>query len=126
MARGLAVVAAEAALLAACGQVADVQVRAAPPVPPPAAAGPADVFQGEISSVDVAAGEFVLSVRILWAPVLEARAEDRRVVVGPGTRWLPSDASLAALQVGEDVQVKAHAGDDGSWSAVEVQRVDLD
>ncbi len=107
LARPMAVMAVQAGLLVACGPAGDTQVRAAGPGPPPAVPGPVSVFQGQIASVDVDAAEIVVSVRIVWAPVLEAIAEERLVVVGPRTRWQPAEGRLDMLQVGEEVQVKA-------------------
>lgn len=127
-ARSAAVVALSAGVLAACAKGGDVRLRAAggarPPTPPPAA--PAEVFQGEASSVNVGAGEIVVAAHLAWAPVIEPLAEDRRVVVRASTTWQAAEGNLEALHVGQEVQVKADRGPDGGWLAQEVQVIDVD
>ncbi len=117
------------ALLAGCSRASDVEVSASaslPPAPPPTTAGPAESFQGAVTSIDVAAGEFVVGVHIVWAPVIKADPHERRVTVGPQTRWQPSQTSLALLRAGDEVQVEAVSAPDGTWEARQVQLFDID
>lgn len=114
------------ATLLACGRAAPVRVAASglPPAPPPAVE-PATRFQGSVVSVDAGAGVLVVDVSIVWTPVLKAQQEERRVVVGAGTRW-DKGLSLAGLRSGEEVQVDAADPVDGSWPALRVQAFDID
>jgi len=126
--RTTAVVALSAGVFAACARGGDVHVRAAgagqPPAPPPAAL--AEVFQGEVSSVDVGAGEMVVAAHLAWAPAIGPLAEDRRVVVRTSTAWPPGEGNLEALHVGQEVQVKADRGPEGAWLAQGIQVIDVD
>ncbi len=114
------------ATLLACGRTAPVEVAVSglPPAPPPASE-PATVFQGSIASVDAGAGVLVVDVTIVWAPVLKAEQEQRRVVVGPGTHW-DGGLTVAGLRAGDEVQVDAADPVDGSWPALRVQLFDID
>ena len=114
------------ATLLACGRPAPVEVAVSglPPAPPPASE-PATRFQGSVVSVDAGAGVLVVDVRIVWTPVLKAEQEERRVVVGAGTRW-DHGLSLAGLRGGDEVQVDAADPVDGSWPALRVQLFDID
>ena len=113
------------ALLVACGQTKQVEVTA-----PAAAALPRPVhtstFQGAVAEVDRQAGALVVDVRIVWAPVLEARAHERRVVVDAGTRWDPPSGGLSQLLVGQEVQVDGEDAGDGAWRAAQVSLLDID
>lgn len=125
--RRVALVAVSAGLLVACsGKGTEVQVGTVGPVKPPAPAAPADVFQGEVAAVRVDAAEIVVSAHLSWAPTIGPLAEDRRVVVGPTTRWQPGEATLPTLQVGQPIQVKADRSADGVWRAQEIMLVDVD
>src|SRR5215212_8067290 len=86
------------AFLVSCGGSAPVEVTATglPPAPPPASE-PATRFQGSVVSVDAGAGVLVVDVKIVWTPVLKAEQEERRVLVGAGTRWHPG-VTLAGLR----------------------------
>jgi hypothetical protein len=114
------------ATLLSCGRAAPVQVTAngLPPAPLPASE-PATRFQGSVVSVDAGAGVLVVDVSIVWTPVITAGGDERRVVVGPGTRW-DQGLSLAGLRAGEEVQVDAADPVDGSWPALRVQLFDID
>jgi hypothetical protein len=127
--RVLAAIGLCAALLAGCSRASTVQVSASaslPPAPPPTAAGPVETFQGAVGSLDVPAGELVVNVQIVWAPVLKAERGERRVAVGPHTLWEPAGTALALLRVGDEVQVEAVMGPDGIWEARQVQLFDID
>jgi hypothetical protein len=116
------------ATLLSCGGAAPVEVTAngLPPAPaPPPASEPATRFQGSVVSVDAGAGVLVVDVSIVWTPVVTAGGDERRVVVGAGTRW-DQGLSLAGLRAGEEVQVDAADPVDGSWPALRVQLFDLD
>jgi hypothetical protein len=115
------------ATLLACGGAAPVEVTASglPPAPPPPASEPATRFQGSVVAVDVGAGVLVVDVTIVWTPVIAAGGDQRRVVVGAGTRW-DRGVSLAGLRAGEEVQVDASDPVDGSWPALRVQVFDID
>jgi hypothetical protein len=124
--RPLVLAAALSAVLAGCGGTDDLRVSAAL-APPPAAASPAPAskFQGSVTSVDADGRTFVVAVQIVWTPVMEATAHDRRVLVDAGTRWDAGPLSLTDLRPGEEVQVEADpAGDD--WRASRVQLFDVD
>jgi hypothetical protein len=129
--RPIVVVAALAAALAGCSPMGDQAVSAsAGAVPPPAAAAapepaPASKFQGSVSSVDADGSAFVVSVRIVWTPVLEGRAHDRRVLVDGGTRWEPGSLRLNDVRVGEEIQVEADPAGD-AWRASKIQLFDVD
>lgn len=117
-----------AAFLVACGQSAGVQVASIPPPQLPPAASAGAVFQGQVTSVDAAAGRFTMAVHVVWAPQIRTVDETRAVAVDPGTRW-PAGVDLAALRPGVDLQVKSaddHPGPDGTWTATEVQLFDLE
>ncbi len=124
----LAAVGLLAALLVSCSRVDNVEVSASglPPASSTATGEPGERFQGAVAAVDAAADHFVLAVRIVWTPVLKAAQEDRQVIVGPQTRWVPSTAGAAQLRVGEDVQVEAVSLPDGTWQARTVQLFDVD
>jgi hypothetical protein len=115
------------ATLLSCGRSAPVEVTAIglPPAPPPPASEPATRFQGSVVSVDAGAGVVVVNVSIVWTPVISAGGEERRVTVGPGTRW-DHGVTLAGLRAGEEVQVDAAHPVDGSWPALRVQLFDID
>lgn len=130
VARHLVVAAALSAALVSCGRMEDRAVSAsAGALPPPASALPAPTaaskFQGSVTSVDADGAAFVVGVRIVWTPVLDATAHDRRVVVDPGTRWDPGVTSVRDLRVGDEVQVEADPAGDG-WRASRVQLFDID
>ena len=114
------------AALLSCGRTAPVEVTAAglPPAPPPVSE-PATRFQGSVVSVDAGAGVLVVDVSIVWTPVISAGGEERRVVVGAGTRW-DQGVTLAALHAGEEVQIDAGDPVDGSWPALRVQLFDIE
>ena len=117
------------ALLAGCSRAATVEVRASgslPPAPPPSAAGPAESFQGAVASIDPVTNELVVNVQIVWAPVIKADRHERRVAVGPQTRWQPAATGLDLLRVGDEVQVEAVSRPDGTWEARQVQLFDID
>ena len=127
--RVLAAVGLCAVLLAGCSRTNTVEVSASaslPPAPPPTAAGPAETFQGALAAVDVANEELVVDVQIVWAPVLKAERGERRVALGPQTRWEPAGTTLALLRVGDEVQVEAVIGPDGIWEARQLQLFDID
>lgn len=115
-----------AATLLACGRPAPVEVAVSglPPAPPPASE-PATTFQGSVVSVDAGAGVLVVDVTIVWTPVLKAEREERRVLVGAGTRW-ERGLTLAGLRAGDEVQVDAADAVDGSWPALRVRLFDID
>lgn len=114
------------ATLLACGQRPPVEVAVSglPPAPAPASE-PATVFQGSVASVDAGAGVLVVDVTIVWTPVITAGGDQRRVLVGAGTRW-DRGLTLAGLRAGDDVQVDAADPVDGSWPALRVQVFDID
>ena len=124
----LAAVGVLAALVVSCSRVQSVEVRASglPPVSSTVPAEPAEKFQGSVAAVDAAHDDFVVSVRIIWTPVVKAAREDRRVTVGPQTRWVPTTAGLAQLRGGDEVQVEAVSLPDGTWQARTVQLFDVD
>lgn len=111
--------------LVACGRVEQVEVTtpAATASPRPAATS---TFQGAVSAVDAQAGALVVAVEIVWAPVIEARAQERQVMVVSRTRWDPGPGDLSRLRVGDEVQVDAEDALDGTWRAVRIIVVDLD
>jgi len=117
-----------AVVLVGCSRAPSVEVSAGgvPPPPPVASDEPASRFQGAVSSVDVASRELVLDVHIVWTPVLTAERGQRRVVIGPQTRWDPVQTGLEGLLVGEEVQVEADTGPDGTWQARRIQLLDID
>lgn len=120
--RLLAATALLGATLLSCGRAAPVRVTASGLPPAPA---PATRFQGSVVSVDAGAGALVIDVKIVWTPVLKAEQEERRVVVGAGTRW-DKGLTLAGLRGGDEVQVDAADPVDGSWPALRVQVFDID
>lgn len=124
----LAAVGLLAALLVSCSRVDTVEVSAAAPPKPPVTAAdrPGSTFQGSVASIDLDAGELVVAVQIVWAPVLEADRHDRRVVVSPSTQWEPGPSGLASLHLGDEVQVEAVGGPDGAWLASKVSLFDID
>lgn len=127
--RVLAAVGLCAALLVGCSRSSTVEVSASaavPPGPPPTAAGPTETFQGSVAAIDVTAEELVMDVQIVWAPVLKAERGDRRVALGPQTSWEPAGITLALLRVGDEIQVEAAMGPDGTWEARQVQLFDID
>ena len=118
-----------AALLVGCSRATTVEVSASgsvPSAPPPTTAGPTESFQGAVKAIDLAAGELVVDVQIVWAPVIKAERQERRVAVGPQTRWEPLRTTLALLGPGDEVQVEAVLGPDGTWEARQVQLFDID
>jgi hypothetical protein len=117
--------AAVAGLLTACsgGERLAVTGAVPPPAAPPAAAS---TFQGAVASVDAGAGTMVVAVQIVWRPTVEARSEDRRVIVDGTTAWGSTPLRLGDLHVGEQVQVDANPTPDGAWRAVRVQLFDID
>ena len=127
--RLLAAVGVLAALLVGCSPATTVEVSASaslPPAPPPTAAGPTESFQGAVAAIDLVAEELLVDVQILWAPVIKADRHERRVTVGPETRWEPSATSLVLLREGDEVQVEAVSAPDGTWEARQVQLFDID
>ena len=110
-------------LLLACGQSLPVEVAVSGL--PPATSEPATVFQGSVAAVDAGAGVLVVDVTIVWTPLLKAEQEQRRVLVGAGTRW-EQGLTLAGLRAGDEVQVDAADPVDGSWPALRVQVFDID
>jgi hypothetical protein len=114
------------ALLLSCGQrpPLEVAVSGLPPAPPPASE-PATKFQGSVASVDAGAGVLFVDVKIVWTPVLKAEQEQRRVVVTPGTRW-DRGLTLAAVRLGDEVQVDAADPVGDGWPALRVQVFDID
>lgn len=118
-----------AALLVGCSRATTIEVRASmapPPAPPSTTAGPSESFQGAVAAIDFEAGELVVDVQIVWAPVIKAERQERRVTVGPQTRWEPAPTSLALLRVGDEVQVEGVGAPDGTWEARTVQLFDID
>ncbi len=126
--RVLAMVGLLASLLVACARAESVEVSAsAPPVPPTVSeAGPGATFQGAVTDIDLDRNEVGVAAQIEWQPVLRAVREDRRVAVGPETRWVPARTELAMLHVGDELQVDAVRGPDGTWQARQVQLFDID
>lgn len=125
----LAAVGLLAILLVACSGPGNLEVSAAaPPKPPPVTTAelPGSTFQGPVASIDPATGELIVAVHIVWAPVLRAERHDRRVIVTSGTRWEPDPSGLAALHVGDEVQVEAVGGSDGTWLATKISLFDID
>ena len=117
-----------AALLVSCTRVPTIEVSAGAP---PALAGPVptepeSTFQGSVASLDPAAAELVVDVRIVWTPVLTAERSERRVSVSPATRWEPAGTGLPGLRRGDEVQVKADSGPDGTWRARSIQLFDIE
>ena len=113
-------------LLAGCGsRVEQVEVTAPKHVAAPRPAA-TSTFQGAVAAVDQAAATMVVAVRIVWAPVLEARAHERPVFVDPLTSWDPGTGSIARVGVGDEVQVDAEDALDGTWRAVRVLLIDPD
>ncbi|MGI8807655.1 MAG: DUF5666 domain-containing protein [Acidimicrobiales bacterium] len=113
------------AALVACGQGGQVEVTApaAAATPQPAAMS---TFQGPVAAVDPIAGTLVVAVAMVWAPVMEARAHERRVFVDRRTQWEPGPGDLSRLLVGDEVQVEAEDVLDGTWRAVKVLLLDID
>jgi hypothetical protein len=126
--RPMVVVAALAAALAGCSPMEDQAVSASAGVTPPpavAAPSPASKFQGSVRSVDAEGGGLVVSVWMVWTPVMDATAHDRRVLIDGATRWAPGDMRLGDVRIGEEVQVEGDpVGDD--WRASKVQLFDVD
>ncbi len=128
----LLVVVLAAALLAGCGErVAQVEVSAPDPIAAPRPVDPTisasvTTFQGAVAAVDRATGTVVVDVQIVWAPVLEARAHERRVRIDSETAWEPGPGNISRLRVGEEIQVDADEGLDGTWRAVKVLLMDID
>lgn len=112
-------------LLIGCGRTAQVQVGGLPP-PAPAPAAPTTSFQGAVASVDPGSGTMVVTVQIVWTPVIQGGAHDRRVLVDPQTQWDPAPAGLSDLHVGGEVQVESLDAVDGVWPALKVQLLDID
>lgn len=111
--------------LVACGRAEQLEVTA-----PASAAAPRVVagatFQGSVAAVDPQSGTMVVAVRMVWAPVMEARAHERRVFVEPQTQWDPGSGALGRLLVGDEVQVEGEDAFDGTWRAVKVLLLDVD
>jgi hypothetical protein len=127
--RVLAAVGLCAALLVGCSRASTVEVSASasvPPGPPPTAAGPTETFQGSVAAIDVPGEALVMDVQIVWAPVLRAERGERRLALGPQTTWEPAGTALAVLRVGDEIQVEAAIGPDGTWEARQVQLFDVD
>jgi hypothetical protein len=127
--RGLAVAGLLLAGLVSCGRAAPVEVTASglpPAVPPPAAEVPTTSFQGQVASVDTDSGVVTMAVQIVWTPVLKAEPHERKVLIDGQTRWDPAPRALAALRVGEELQVEAVEAVEGVWPAVKVQLLDID
>lgn len=124
----LAAVGLLAALLVGCSRTGTVEVSAAAPptVPVTAPSGDVETFQGSVASLDTANGMLVVAVQIVWTPVLKADPHERRVAIGPQTRWEPLGNGMAALRVGDEVQVEATSGPDGTWRARKVSLFDID
>lgn len=128
----LVVVVLSAALLAGCGDgVERLEVGAPDPIAAPRPAEPtsltsATTFQGAVAAVDRATGTVVVAVQIVWVPVLEARAHERRVQVDSQTVWEPGPGDISRLVVGEEVQVEAADAPDGVSRAVKILLMDID
>ncbi len=124
----LAAVGLLVALLVSCSRPSVVEVSAAAPprAPATAPAGDVETFQGSLTSIDRGSGELVVAVRMIWAPVLKADRHDRRVLLAPQTRWEPAGNGIAGLYVGDEVQVEAAAGPDGTWQARKISLFDID
>lgn len=103
---------------------AGASARPAPPAPPP----PEEVsfFQGSVASVDPTAGEVVVDLHMVWAPVVHAGTGIRRVLVDSRTTWDPPGGDLTLLPVGLEVQVKAVPVADDGWRALQIQLVDIE
>lgn len=97
------------------------------PAPPPAPPPPADLtsFQGSVVSVDPGAGEVVVDVHVVWAPVVRPATGHRRVRVDSATAWDPPGGKLTLLPQGLEVQVKAVPVADDLWRALQIQLVDV-
>ena len=123
-----AAVGLSAAILVGCGPGTTVEVSASAsrPPAPPTTTGPTEKFQGAVATIDLGANELVVDVKIVWAPVIKAERQERRVAVGPQTRWEPAGTGLAALRQGDEVQVEAASGPDETWEARQVQLFDID
>ena len=78
-----------------------------------------------MTSVDAGGGSFVVAVWMVWAPVMEARTHERRVVVDAGTRWDLGALGVGDLRVGEEVQVEGDPAG-GDWRASRVRLFDVD
>ncbi len=117
-----------AALLVGCSRATTVEVSASASLPPapPTTAAPTESFQGAVAAIDLPSEELVVNVQIVWAPVLKADRHERRVAVGPQTRWEPAGTTLALLRVGDEIQVQAAVAADGTWEAGQVQLFDVD
>jgi len=128
----LVVVVLVTALLTGCGGRAErVEVRAAGPIAAPHPAKTTtsmstSTFQGAVAAVDRTTGTLVVAVQIVWAPVLEARAHERRVQIDGQTAWEPGPGDISRLAVGEEVQVYAEEAPDGTWRAVKILLMDID
>lgn len=117
--------------MSGCGGSASTRVvSGAPdtgPRPPPASGPIADtIVQGSVLESDVATSELVVAVELIWRPGPRAASEVRRFGVGPTTRFVPAEATLASLRPGDSVQVAAKTLDVGAYQAVEVSHLDLD
>ena len=124
----LAAVGVLAALLVSCSRPSVVEVSAAAPptTAVTAPAGDVETFHGAVASIDRGRGELVVAVQMIWAPVLKADRHDRRVVLGPQTRWEPAGNGLAGLYVADEVQIEATVGPDGTWQARKISLFDID
>jgi len=111
--------------LVACGQVEQVDVTASAAAATPQVVAVA-TFQGSVAAVDPEAGTMVVAVEIVWAPVMEARAHERRVFVDRATQWEPGPGDISRLLVGDEVQVEGEDALDGTWRAGKVLLLDLD
>jgi len=128
--RNLAVAVLLVGLVAGCGRVEQLEVSATAPPTSAApttqpAAGPTTSFQGAVVSLDGEAGEMVVAVRIIWAPVLRTGAYERVVHVDGSTRWDPVLAGLSEVLIGDEVQVDALDVADGPWRALKVRLLDV-
>ena len=115
-------------VLMGCGRgPQEVAVAGLPPAPPvPAPPTPTTSFQGAVASVDARTGTMVVDVSIVWTPVIQRGAGERRVLVDAQTRWDPGPAALSDVVVGDEVQVEAVHAVEGVWPAVKVQRLDIE
>lgn len=128
----LIVVALLGALLAGCGdRVERVEVSAPDPIAAPrpvetTTSTSTSTFQGAVAAVDRTTRTVVVAVTIVWAPVMEARAHERRVQIDGQTVWEPGPGDISRLAVGEEIQVDADDVPDGTWRAVKVLLMDID
>jgi len=124
--RWLVLVVLLSAFLVGCGTgVEQVEVTARRQIVAPRPAG-TSTFQGAVAAVDQRAGTIAVAVQIVWAPVLEARAHERRVLLDAQTIWVPGPGGISGLTVGEEVQVDAEDTVDGTWRAVRILLIDVD